>query len=142
MDSLLVRQIREIGKKCETDSAMLAFQAQQIAQYFGLIRAGEFNENTPPFGGVNAEFWEKYLRINDSVSDIYNSLNRPVLFLAMEKDFNVPPSEMERFKKELQGNFTFELLPGLSHYLTPVDSPKQSDLVSSEIANWLNTIDL
>lgn len=142
IDSLMVRQMRDIGSKCGTDSALLAFQAQQIAQYFGQIRAGEYHENTPPFGGVKAAFWDKYLRVNDSVSDNYNTLNLPVLFLAMERDFNVPPSEMERFKKELQGDFTFRLLPGLSHYLTPLHSPRQSEMVSNEIANWLKSIDL
>lgn len=141
MDSMLVRQLTEIGRKCGTDSAMLAFQAGQISYYFGLIRSGEI-ENLPPFGGVKPAFWEKYLQVNDSVSTIYNAVGIPALFLAMEKDFNVPPSEMERFKKELTGNFTFTLLPGLTHYLTPSHSAEQSELVSSEIAGWLAKQDL
>lgn len=138
MDSMLVRQLTDMALKCGQDSALLAFQAKQVAYYFGLIRAGEYNESTPPFGGVKPEFWDKYLRVNDSVSAIYNAVNLPVLFLSMEEDFNVPPSEMKRFEQELKGNFTYVLLPGLTHYLTPTQTARQDKKVSQEIANWLD----
>jgi alpha-beta hydrolase superfamily lysophospholipase len=140
MDSILLRQLAEIGQRCSPqDSMKTKFGIFQIESYFKMIRSKSYTEQTPPFGGASAEVWAQYLAVGDSVSAYYHKLEIPCLFIGLEKDFNVPPSELARFKADLssQDNIKFISIEGLTHYLCTEDSAQQSPLVANNISLWL-----
>jgi len=133
---MLVRQITAIGKRCNPkDSMITRFSLFQIDNYFRMIRKQSYNEETPPFGGAKAEVWDQYLSVGDSVSYYYQQLTAPKLFIGLAKDFNVPPSELARFKKELatEENIKFVSIKGLTHYL--VSGRKHSKIKNSSVSD-------
>jgi alpha-beta hydrolase superfamily lysophospholipase len=145
LDSILLKQLAEIGQRCNPkDSMTTKFSLFQIESYFKMIRSKSFNEQSPPFGGASAEVWAKYLEVGDSVSAYYNKLEIPCLFIGLGKDFNVPSSELARFKIDLasKANISFITIDGLTHYLCTEDSAKQSPLVANNISLWLKAQNL
>ncbi len=137
-DSILAYQLVYIAKTCGQDTIQAKTQAQQILAYFNMARNGTYNASTPSFGGVTPAVWEKYISVGDSVAIMYQANKLPSLFVGFGDDFNVPPSELIRFQQSLSGDFTFNSLAGLNHYMTPANDPEVARTVADTIVYWLN----
>lgn len=136
-DSLLAYQLVNIAQTCNGNVAQAQSQANQILNYFTLIRTNTWNSGTPSLFGVPASVWYEYVQTTDSVSYNYNLFQLPVLFTGMELDINVPPTELTRFKNEVISTQDFWSIPGLIHYMTPNDIPHVSEVLTDTIVYWL-----
>jgi dienelactone hydrolase len=136
-DSLLAYQLVYIAERCSGDVAMAKMQSAQVLGYFNLIRSNTWNASTPPLFGVPAAVWYDYVCATDSVSLRYNRVKLPTLFVGLEQDINVPPAELERFKKEVTITNDFWRIPALNHYMTPNDDPHVSKALADTIIHWL-----
>lgn len=137
LDSILAYQLNSIAQLCGGDIAQTQAQTDQILSYFTSIRNGTWNASTPSLFGVSASVWEDYIHVVDSVSIHYNTVNLPTLFLGLGLDFNVPPSELSRFENEITCTNDFWSIPDLTHFLTPLNNPQFSEIVSDTIVYWL-----
>ncbi len=138
-DSTLARQLVYIAQTCGGDVQTAQYQADQILAYFNLIRTNTWNSSTPPLFGVPASAWREYVLATDPVADHYDVCGLPALFLGLEKDINVPPSELDRFKAEVSVTDDFWKLPSLIHYMTTADDPHISKTVPDTIIHWLRS---
>ncbi len=138
-DSILSKQLVDFSKLCNGDTSNAKMQAQQIQAYFDLVRSSNYTASTPAFGGVKPEVWEKYLNVNDSLGTLYQNSAAPALFIGMGKDVNVPLTELNRFRNELSGNFSFYALPDLLHYMIPETNTQVSRALTDTIVYWLRT---
>lgn len=134
-DSIFAYQQVHFSQLCGLDTTAAQTLAEQILQYFDAIRSG--NVSGPPVFGVPAAVWGDYLEVIDSVSINYNLANVPTLFVGLELDYNVPLSELERFRNEVTISDDFWEIPGLIHYMNPLTDPHVSDVVIDTIVHWL-----
>ncbi len=132
----LVHLLRPCGAT-NADSLNAVIHANQILNYFHLIRTNTWNGSTGPFAGVPASEWYKYVRVTDSVAINYNIDHLPTLFLGMGIDIQVPPAELDRFKNEVNITNDFWSIPGLLHYMTPNNNPHVSNALTDTIIYWL-----
>ncbi|WP_276133490.1 T9SS type A sorting domain-containing protein [Polluticoccus soli] len=138
LDSILAYQLPYIATTCGGDVNAANQQAAQILAYFNDIRTGNWNSSTPPVFGVSAAVWSDYIKVADSVSINYNLANRQTLFVGLGDDINVPPAvELTRFQSEITLGSDFYLVPGINHYLTTVNDPSTSEVVTDTIVYWL-----
>lgn len=73
------------------------------------------------------------------VDDNYNSANLPTLFIGLDEDVNVTPNELERFQNDVTlPPADFWSIPGLNHYMTPMDDPDVSVALTDTIIYWLS----
>jgi dienelactone hydrolase len=135
-DSILAYQLVEFERICDGDTVLAQSQANQILDYFSNVRLGNCNL-LPPLFGVSACVWEDYFDATDPVSENYNLINLPTLFLGLGLDINVPPIELDRFENEVTVTDDFWSIPGLIHYMTPNDDPHVSQILSDTIIYWL-----
>jgi len=138
-DSLLAYQIVNITQTCGGDVSAAKTQAQQILDYFTLIRTNTFNNTTPDLFGVPASVWRDYVLATDPVADFYDSCRLPTLFIGLEKDINVPPSELLRFKSEVAITNDFWEIPSLIHYMVPNNVPHVANSLTDTIVYWLRS---
>tara|TARA_B100000678_G_scaffold291381_1_gene307993 strand:- start:2392 stop:3393 length:1002 start_codon:yes stop_codon:yes gene_type:complete len=136
-DSILAYQTVYIAKTCGKDTSQAKNQAQQILNYFDIVRKGNYTSSTPSFGGVAPAVWHKYITVADSVAILYQQNSLPSLFVGFGSDINVPLSELDRFEQSLSGDFTFNRIAGLNHYMTTAMHPKVSRIVADTIVYWL-----
>jgi hypothetical protein len=137
LDSVLAYQFIEIATQCGGNVPQTQAQVDQILAYFTAIRNNTWNASTPAVFGIPASAWDDYIEVVDSVSINYNLANLPTLFLGLGLDFNVPPAELTRFQNEVTCTDDFWSIPGLTHYMTPNNSPVFSETVSDTIVYWL-----
>ena len=138
-DSILAHQLVDIPRRCNGDTTTANMQAAQVLMYFNMARNGTYTASTPDFGGLKPAEWETYIHINDSVGILYEQANVPTLFIGLEKDINVPLSELHRFQNELTTPKTdFYELPGLIHYMVPSDTERVAPVVGDTIVYWLS----
>lgn len=138
-DEILSQQLMSITKKCSPkDTGMVKFQTFQINAFFKSVREETYTAETPGFGGVKPAAWGHYLAVADDVSAQYQLANKPSLFIGLEKDINVPPSELAAFTNELTtNNYTFVSIPSVMHYLCTLDNPQLSPAVVNTIVEWI-----
>lgn len=133
----LVELLRPCGATA-TDSANAANQGNQILTYFNIIRSNTWNASTPAAFGVPASVWYDYIRAIDSVAINYNLNNLPTLFTGMGLDIQVKPAELIRFENDVSITNDFWSLPGLTHYMTPLNDPHVSSALTDTIVYWLS----
>ncbi len=132
----LIAMLRPCGATA-TDSANAASQGNQLLSYFNMIRTNNWNASTPAAFGVPASAWYDYFVATDSVSINYNLNMLPTLFMGMGLDFQVKPTELIRFQKEVTITNDFWSMAGLTHYMTPMDNPRVSSALTDTIVYWL-----
>jgi len=132
----LVALLRPCGAT-KNDSISAANQANQVLNYFNLIRNNTWNTGTPTLFGVPASAWYNYVQATDPVATNYNLDALPTLFVGMGLDIQVPPSELIRFKNEVTITNDFWSMPGLIHYMTPNNNPHVSKALTDTIIYWL-----
>ena len=136
-------QLYQLFKPCgagPSDSIALKSLGDEWLDYFELIRTSSWDENTPAFYGVPASSWADYVPATDAVADNYNANNLPTLFIGLEKDLNVPPSELLRLQEDVTITNDFLTIPDCIHYLcTPQEAHLCSGLADT-IVNWLNEV--
>lgn len=136
-DSLLAYQIVHFADSCNGNVMQAQAQASQILQYFNTVRTNSWDSTTPPFAGVPASEWYKYIKITDSVAINYNQADLPTLFLGLERDLNVPNEELTRFENDVTITNDFWMIPNLNHYMTTYTSPDVSQALTDTIIHWL-----
>lgn len=138
LDSILAYQLKYIAQTCGQDTSLANDQADEILQYFNLIRSGSWPVGTPPFAGVPPAVWKDYMDVADSVSINYNLANKKTLFVGLGADFNVPIStELSRFQNEISVPADFYQLNGLNHFLTTGNNPVTSKMLTDTLIYWL-----
>jgi dienelactone hydrolase len=137
LDTVLSRQILDFAFMCNEDTVQAKNTASQLNAYFSIVRSKSWNSQTPPLFGVKPELWHTYLKKMDSVSIFYNKSNTPTLFIAMELDYNIPPSELVRFEQEITTTNDFWMIDSLNHYMTTMDNPNVSKTLTDTIVYWL-----
>lgn len=137
LDSLLAYQLVHIARTCEGDTNLAKTQAAQILAYFNTIRTNTWNAGTPPFAGVQASVWYDYVTATDPVTENYNTVGLPSLFLGLGLDINVPLSELERLQQDITITDDFWSIPDLIHFMTPADDPHVSEILTDTIIYWL-----
>jgi len=140
-DTLLSRQIVDIAEWCDGDVPLAQGTAAQVLGYYQLIRNQGWSGGTPALFGVPPAVWYDYLSVTDAVVENYNEAALPTLFIGVEKDLNVPPSELERFREEITIPADFWLLPDINHFLTPMDDPRVPGILTDTIIHWLRQLD-
>lgn len=135
-DSILAYQVVNIAKTCDDDTITAQFQADQILEYFHLVRVNH-GVGLPAAFGVPGTVWYDYLVATEAVSNNYNSDNLPTLFVGFGRDINVPPSELERLQQEVTITDDFWSLPDIIHYMNPYNEPQVSQDLTDTIVNWL-----
>lgn len=142
-DSLLTYQMVSFTEMCNGDVNAANAQASQILAYYNLVRSGNYTANTPPLFGVPAGVWSDYLHVIDSVAINYNEANLPTLFIGLDEDINVPPGELARFENDITlPAADFWSIPGLNHYMTPMDNPDISMALTDTIIYWLGQLSI
>jgi hypothetical protein len=136
-DSLLAYQLVHFADTCNGNVNQAVMQSNQILQYFNTVRTNSWDSTTPPFAGVPASEWYKYIQITDSVAINYNQADLPTLFLGLERDLNVPNEELTRFENEVTITNDFWMIPNLNHYMTTYTSPDVSQVLTDTIIHWL-----
>lgn len=139
-DSLLAWQIVHLTELCNGDVALAQLQAAQVLGYYNLVRKQQWTGSTPALFGVSPAVWYDYLTVTDAVAEHYQEAALPTLFLGMSEDYNVPPSELERFRQEVTVTDDFWLMEGLNHFLTPMDDPEVSEALTDTIIHWLRQL--
>jgi hypothetical protein len=121
---------------CDGDTITAQFQADQILDYYSIVRTGNCS-GLPSLFGVTACVWRDYFEATDPVATNYNLCNLPTLFIGLGLDINVPPSELIRFQNEVTITDDFWSIPDLIHYMTPNDDPHISETLTDTIIYWL-----
>ncbi len=137
LDSLLAYQIQYITQTCNGNVLQANSDANTILNYFSAIRNNTWNASTPLLFGVPANVWVDYTRVTDSVALNYNAANLPTLFTGLQLDINVPPKEITRFQKGTTIGADFYRIPDLIHYMTPINVPHVSKVLTDTIIYWL-----
>jgi dienelactone hydrolase len=141
-DTLLARQIVDIAQWCDGDVPLAQLTAAQVLGYYNLIRNQGWTGGTPSLFGVPPAVWHDYLKVTDAVVENYNDAALPTLFIGVEKDLNVPPSELERLREEITIPADFWLLEDINHFLTPMDEPRVPRVLTDTIIHWLRQLDM
>lgn len=136
IDSLLAYQIVNIAQTCDDNTFEAQETADQILEYYHLVRVNH-GIGLPPLFGVPATVWYDYLLATEAVSENYNLNDLPTLFLGFELDINVPPVELMRLQNEVTITDDFWSLPGIIHYMTPFNDPNVSEMLTDTIVHWL-----
>ncbi len=137
-DTILSNQIINIGKSCNGNLPEIYKQSEFILDYFNKIRNSSWNNSTISLFGVPPSEWSKYIKVTDNVIDNYNESKVPILFIGLEYDINVPPSEINKFTIKLLESNDFIVIPQLNHYLCYNDKPLMSNVLSDTIISWLH----
>ena len=136
-------QLYQLFKPCgagPSDSIALKALGDEWLDYFELIRTSSWDENTPTFYGVPASTWADYVPATDAVADHYNSDNLPTLFIGLEKDLNVPPSELLRLQEDVTITDDFWTIPDCIHYLCTPHEAHLCPGLADTIVSWLNEV--
>jgi hypothetical protein len=126
-----------IAETCNGDVNTASTQGQQISAYFTMVRNRQWNITTPPLFGVPASVWYDYVQVVDSVIPLYNRVSVPQLFIGMENDYNVPPSELQLFENGITGDAYFHLFPNLNHYMTGISNPHVNTALLDTVVAFL-----
>lgn len=137
LDSLLAYQLVTFADSCNGNVALAQFQANQITEYFDIIRSNTWNSNTPSLFGVPASEWYKYILVVDSVSINYNIAEKKTFFISFGMDANVPLTEFHRFQSEVFITEDFLIIPDYIHYITPYNFPHPTNSITDTIISWL-----
>ncbi len=138
IDTILAYQLVYIAQTCNGDVPTAQLYGDQILQYCGNIRSGNYTSSTPPLMGVPPDVWKKYLGVVDSVSINYNLAGKKTLFIGLGDDFNVPvTTEIPRFQHEITTPADFYIIPGLNHFITTPTDPSVSETLTDTIVHWL-----
>lgn len=135
-DSLLAHQLVHFERLCDGDTILAKAQADQILTYFAAVRTSNCLL-LPPVFGVSACVWKDYYEATDAVSENYNQLDLPLLFLGLGLDINVPLTELERLKGEVTSTDDFWAIPDLIHYMVPNNDTHVSQVLTDTIVYWL-----
>lgn len=139
-DTLLSYQLFYIANACGGDTAAARAQGAQLVNYFNAIRSGSWSASTPPFAGVSAAVWSDYVKVADSVAINYDLCARPMLFVGLGNDINVPIStELSKFRADITKPADFYEVAGLNHYLTTSNNPAVSEVLTDTLVYWLRS---
>lgn len=134
-DSLFAYQINYIADTCNQDTADAREQADQILMYYNEVRKG--TPGLPDLFGVSAAVWKDYFNAFDDVPALYNQANKNTLIVGLQFDYNVPPVEFQKFKNRISIPADFYSIPGLNHYMTPLNDPNVSKVLTDTVVYWL-----
>ncbi|HWV37129.1 MAG TPA: alpha/beta fold hydrolase [Vulgatibacter sp.] len=154
LDEIVARQVedsrklaRELGAKEEDIDEALA-RMELLARRLAQIRGGTAEGHGP--GGASLAYWHDTFALSVAAPERARALDRPLLAISGDYDWNVPPSEMELWEQAFAGTRHRTLvLPCITHALNCVSQPdyrklRQADFgrhvdpsVIEEVANFL-----
>jgi dienelactone hydrolase len=136
IDTVLSRQVKRMMAKCR-DSTKALVRSERILYAFEQLRNGKWKEGKPLMNAY-PPFWKSWLALTDTTLQAYQQVTVPTLFLNGAKDYNVPVSHLTRFKQHLKGDqYSFEMLKGVNHFLTPMDTPILAPALKKRLSDWL-----
>lgn len=139
IDAMLRAQAEKLREVMEATGASEA----QIAEVVGPIlataadlealRAGTYE--LPTLDGLPVAYWESWLRLGDQAPALAAALDRPLLVLSGDYDWNVPPSETEAWAARFgEGSIhRTAILPCVTHALNCIAQPDWRRIRASDI---------
>lgn len=132
-------QCRELGMTEETIDAALADLDRLVSQ-LAALRAGTFAGLE--IDGYPTESWREWMRLGDEAPGLARALDRPILALSGDYDWNVPPIETERwgelFAERSPPLQETKLLPCITHALNCVSQPDWTQIRPADIGRHID----
>lgn len=112
---------RELGASDEEIDAALA-SLDLLVRRLAQIRAGTADGHGP--GGASLAYWHDTFALGDAAPRVARGLDRPLLAISGDYDWNVPPSETRLWEEAFAGTLHRALvLPCVTHALNCVSQP-------------------
>jgi dienelactone hydrolase len=141
IDTVLARQVRGMVSQCG-DSTNAVLKYERILYAFEQLRSSEWPADKPLMNAYPS-FWKDWLALTDTTVSAFQQVEEPTLFLNGSQDYNVPPANLKHFRKHVtRPNATFQLVKGVNHFLTPMDSAAVAPNVKQFLLEWLNKQEL
>lgn len=149
LENLIVSQMKYLFQN-DTASGLSGVALKRAEAAKRIVSAHQYSSTTPADSlllGLSPAYWD-YLKGYDQVNEM-KVFKKPVLFLQGGRDYQVPVSEFEIWRKNLEGkgNFTFKLYPDLNHlFMTgeglslPAEYEKRGNVsrkVTDDISGWV-----
>lgn len=149
LENIVISQMKYLFQN-DTASGLSGMSIKKAEAAKRIVSAHQYNSNTPADSlllGLTPAYWD-YLKAYDQVEEM-KSVNKPVLFVQGGRDYQVPVSEFEIWKKNLagRGDFNFLLYPELNHLFMkgeglslPLEYENRGNVsrqVTDDISKWI-----
>ncbi len=115
----------------------------EMANTVASVRTGSHDGS--PISGASPEFWLSWIRAAEAIRSRVESLDAPLLVLGGGYDWNVPPSELDRWR-ELFGSLSnhrsrsvVKSLPCVTHALNCVSQPDWQTILPEDIGRTVDS---
>jgi len=120
--------------------AQLAELDQAVAD-LQLLREGTFPGTT--ILGTSVEFWRSWMDLGDEAPDVARALDKPLLALSGDYDWNVPPTETQSWEQafadvEADPGHEAVVLPCVSHALNCIDQPDWTQITPADLGRHVD----
>ncbi|HHN75230.1 MAG TPA: alpha/beta fold hydrolase, partial [Acidobacteria bacterium] len=147
LDEMIVEQSEYLARR-QGVSEQAEERIEELRKLFARLRAGKLPDDQMVVGAA-VPYW-KDLLARDPLATLA-ALPQPVLVLAGEKDYQVPPEHYRRWleacRKGGKKNCSGRLFPGLNHLFMPVEGPsdgteyqipsREAPEVAEAMASWI-----
>lgn len=122
------------GEQVDRAAAPLIDAADALAR----VRAGEVV--AAPILGAPATFWRSWMDYADGVPIAAAALDRPVLVLSGDMDWNVPPSQSAQWEETLPEGVGHDIivLPCVSHALNCLEVANPASITATDIGRTVD----
>lgn len=149
LEEVIISQMKYLFQN-DTASGLSGMSIKKAEAAKRIVSAHQYTSNTPADSlllGLTPAYWD-YLKAYNQVEEM-KKVNKPVIFLQGGRDYQVPVSEFEIWKKNLAGkdNFTFLVYPELNHLFLkgeglslPSEYEKRGNVsrqVTDDISGWI-----
>ncbi|HEY0839724.1 MAG TPA: alpha/beta hydrolase, partial [Vulgatibacter sp.] len=127
---------KELGASDEEIDAALA-SLDLLVRRLAQIRAGTAEGHGP--GGASLAYWHDTFALSDSAAATARGMDRPLLAISGDYDWNVPPSETRLWEEAFAGTHHRALvLPCVTHALNCVSQPDFRQLRPSDFGRHVD----
>lgn len=141
LDSIIAYQDNYVKNNCFAGNCVECDeQAKEWLNYCQKLRQKDFYQaylERPLNVCQPEEITYRLVGVEDSVAINYNICNLPSLFLKMGADWVVPEGDFERMQHEISAPSDFYVMPGLIHFLCPLNFPHISPSIPDTIDYWI-----
>jgi len=127
---------RELGASEEDIDEALA-QMDLLVRRLAQIRAGTADGHGP--GGASLAYWHDTFALSEAASQTVEALDRPLLAISGDYDWNVPPSETKLWESAFAGTVhRATVLPCVTHALNCVAQPDYKKITPSDFGRHVD----
>lgn len=127
---------RELGASEEDIDAALA-QIDLLVRRLSQIRAGTADGHGP--GGASLAYWHDTFALSEAAPQTVRALDRPLLAISGDYDWNVPPSETKLWEAAFEGTpHRAVVLPCVTHALNCVSQPDVRKIAPSDFGRHVD----